>query len=190
MAGRKETTSELRARLCSLQDGRTRYCPDNQGRNAPRLAHWRNNLTALSSRYDLLFTASVDQLLVQRPMFPQQTVSCKGVIFKYASSSHRQRGFIDPSRPHAANQLIVDHLGLEEVLLLACDDGDIIGYRTSAILDAYEASISSSEGALGPSSPSWATNLHDPPRPFFLQNVGKSAWGLAVHATERMIAVR
>lgn len=62
-------------------------------------------------------------------------------------------------------------LGHEEILLIACDDGDIIAYRTQAIQAAV---VSRSVKA---------------PKAFFVQNVGLSAWGLAIHRHSRLIAV-
>jgi hypothetical protein len=43
-------------------------------------------------------------------------------------------GYIDPSRPHCVNNMLVGNLGTHEILLMACDDGDIIAYYTHAII--------------------------------------------------------
>ena len=83
-----------------------------------------------------------------------------------------KQGYLDILRPHAANQILVGDLGSREILLIACDDGDVIGYYTRSILNAIE----NLEGGV-------------PPYPFFLQNVGLSAWGLAIHTASRLIAV-
>ncbi|KAI9822232.1 MAG: hypothetical protein M1832_003055 [Thelocarpon impressellum] len=85
-------------------------------------------------------------------------------------------GYIDPRRPHAINHLVVADLGDEEILLCACDDGDVIAYHTRAISAALERSAVEKEGP------------HDV-KPFFLENVRQSAWGLAVHKEGRLIAV-
>jgi len=69
--------------------------------------------------------------------------------------------------------MIVGNLGTLEIVLLAYDDGDVIAYYTSAIATA----IRSEPG-------------HQPDiRPCFHQNVGISAWGLAIHEKSRLIAV-
>jgi hypothetical protein len=73
---------------------------------------------------------------------------------------------------HQINHLIVGELGNQEIVLCACEDGDVIAYYTH-LIEQF---------------------LNDPdskrmPRPFFHENVGASAWGLAIHQHERMIAV-
>jgi hypothetical protein len=40
-------------------------------------------------------------------------------------------GYIDRSRPHTINHIIVDDLGVDEVLLLATDSGNVTGYNVS-----------------------------------------------------------
>jgi hypothetical protein len=69
-------------------------------------------------------------------------------------------------------------LGHAEILLLAYDDGDVIGYYTSHI--QTELLCLESRNPL----------CHPTPvKPFFHQNVEISAWGLAVHTQSRLIAV-
>lgn len=69
--------------------------------------------------------------------------------------------------------MIVGNLGNLEILLLACDDGDIIAYYTHNI-----------QAAIGSGS-----ERQQEIQPFFHDNVGISAWGLAVHEQSRLIAV-
>ena len=89
-------------------------------------------------------------------------------------------GHIDPSRPHAVNQLVVADLGIEEVLLAACDDGDVIAHSIRSICHAIrEVRDSTSVRLLEPNTL----------RPLLLTNVGSSAWGLTVHKAARLIAV-
>lgn len=45
----------------------------------PRPQEWRNNLTALSQRYDLLFIAYGDEVHIFRPSFPEQKVPSRYV---------------------------------------------------------------------------------------------------------------
>ena len=73
------------------------------------------------------------------------------------------------------------HVGLvaeAAILLLACDDGDVIGYRIQEIQRTLEH----------------RTNLQEPINDdsihvFLHRNVGASAWGLAVHREARIIAI-
>lgn len=74
--------------------------------------------------------------------------------------------------------LIMGDLGNEEILLLACDDGDVLAYHNSKIA----TTLLNIESGIDP------TNSTDV-EPFFHQNVGISAWGLAVHKKSRLIAV-
>ena len=85
----------------------------------------------------------------------------------------RVGGYIDRAKGHCMNHLIVGNLGGLEILLLACDDGDILAYYTHTIQAAIESK----------------NEPHRDIRPFFHENVGSSAWGLAVHEQSRLIAV-
>lgn len=89
------------------------------------------------------------------------------------------QGYIDWMTPHAVNHLIVEALGDYEILLVACDDGDVVAYYTWPIKKAIDSNSDKNEDSL----------FIYPNRPFFLENVGSSAWGLAVHKTARLIAV-
>jgi len=82
--------------------------------------------------------------------------------------------------PHAVNNILVAELGDEEILLCACDDGDVIAYWTKSIHEVVERIKLSEtvESQVG----------HDL-KPFFHVNVEKSAWGLAVHKEARLIGV-
>lgn len=119
-------------------------------------------------------------MVVYRPTFPRNGLSGKALlIISPPVSSPNLTGAIDPSRPHAINYLMVDYLGNKEVFLVACDDGDVIGYY----VDELHIQILHTEEK-HPNSPD-KHNL----RPFFHKNVGKSAWGLSIHTAARMIAV-
>ena len=115
-----------------------------------------------------------NRLYISQPTFPLQEVPTDPrVTFKYAATEGFKTGYINPSKPHAANHILVGNLGEEEILLLACDDGDVVGYTTRSLFDFYQR----------------RTHHPKPPKPFFLQNVGASAWGLAIHTSGRLIAV-
>lgn len=147
----------------------------------PRLAPYRNNLVALSQYHNLLFVAARDNIHVYEPLDQEQSLSDEPVlIIKLASSGKNLIGFMDPANSHAINQLVLADLGFEEVIVAVCDDGDVVAYWTRSVVAAIENSASSCG-----ESPDSANGL----RPFFVNNVGMSAWGVAVHKEARMIAV-
>jgi hypothetical protein len=88
-------------------------------------------------------------------------------------------GFIDISFPHQINHMIVGELGEMEILVVAYDDGDVIAYHTLRIENEILRREVGRADSQGP------TRV----KPFFHQNVGKTAWGLAIHQKSRLIAV-
>lgn len=148
----------------------------------PQISRWRLNVTALSQVYNLYFVAYKNQIHVSRtrscvtnalPAFPDLLLKPRA-----SSMSYRVGGGIDPDFPHQVNHLIVGDLGAEEIVLLAFDDGDVIAYYTKSIEDAL-VQREREEGS----------RTMKPVEPFFHENVGKSAWGLAIHKKSRLIAV-
>lgn len=114
-------------------------------------------------------------------MLPSQVIPCKPeLVLSLPKSRDGLRGYIDPHRPHAVNQLVVADLGVEEVLVAACDDGDVIAYSVRSI----DIAIRENHGgkSVGPNPTAELRTL-------LLSNVGASAWGLAVHKAARLLAV-
>lgn len=75
--------------------------------------------------------------------------------------------------------MLVGKLGNQEIFVCACDDGDVVAYYTSTIqaaINGLELGISEEESA------------KQYLRPLLLRNIGKSAWGLAIHSNARLIA--
>jgi len=148
----------------------------------PPVSRWRNNLTALSSRFDLYFVASRDSVAVYQPQFPLQKLGRTPQLFIPPTLAKPDAsGYIDPSNPHAINHLIVGDLGTEEILLVATDSGNVTAYHTKQIREAirkdpYRFSTNARADFVGV-------------RAFFSQWVHESAWGLAIHTRARMIAV-
>lgn len=89
-------------------------------------------------------------------------------------------GYIEPTSPHEINSILVDDLGREEVLLLVTDSGNICGYRVEAIFSALKRGVEN-----GKVKPLDGAEVD----PFFIEFVGESAWGLAIHKFARLIAV-
>jgi hypothetical protein len=122
-------------------------------------------------------------------------------------------GYIDSCTPHQVNHLVVGNLGDLEILLMSFDDGDVAAYYTHHVaqyvvrLDRARREKSRADAAAdvaAGSSSSGKDQRQQPPafpgsrgssgylrkpRCFFRENVGKSAWGLAVHQQSRLIAV-
>ena len=144
---------------------------------------WRCNLTALSQRYNIYFVACNDIINVFQPSFPDQTIpNGPELVLHLPILQHPQPGSvhlgIDIEDPHSINRIHVDYLGNDEILLVACDDGDVVGYRIEEIRKALESRSSVSTHHL----------FVDDVKIFLHRNVGASAWGIAVHQEGRMIA--
>lgn len=76
----------------------------------------------------------------------------------------------------------MDYLGQDEILLITCDDGDVIGYRTEEIQRVVDRRREASDDEN-------EIFVEEPVRTFLHRNVGASAWGLAIHQEARMIAI-
>ena len=159
-----------KATPCSHQNGKKRFPHDDPNDKPPEVAPWRNNVTALSQNYNLYFVAYCDTIHIYQPQFPDQIVSKESRKINLPASRPDLQGYINPRRPQAANHIIVKDLGEEEILLIACDGGDVIGYFTRSIENALSKLVFSVT-------------------PFFHEYIGASAWGLDVHKSSRLIAV-
>ena len=173
------TSSTLKVVPCGHQSGQSRF-DDASGGGLPWIAAWRNNLTALSQYRNLYFVAyRAGEVHVFEPGYPDQLIpGVPSLILDLPESRPGLVGYIDPTSPRNANFIVVRDLGEEEVLLLACDNGDILGFRTRAIERVIQER--------GPAGDPWKRCIV---APFFHENVGASAWGLDVHSKERIIAV-
>jgi hypothetical protein len=141
---------------------------------------WRCGLTALSQRHNLYFVACTASIHIHRPSFPDQTIlSGPDFILRLPTlrppqlDEYQTHPGIDERDPHSINRLVADYLGDDEILLAACDDGDVIVYRVEEILAALDNPTDASR---------------QPIRVFLHRNVGASAWGIAVHREARLIA--
>ncbi|KAI1083309.1 hypothetical protein F5B20DRAFT_458489 [Whalleya microplaca] len=153
----------------------------------PQIATWRLNLTALSQVYNFYIVAYGDKIHVSRPRSCVTNVlpAEPDLVLRppVSDMSMGVGGYLDEAFPHQINHLIVGDLGHEEMLLLAYDDGDVIGYYTRQIEDE----LLRRENDNPDSGRTFESFFHK--KPFFHENVGKSAWGLAIHKQSRIIAV-
>lgn len=83
----------------------------------------------------------------------------------------------NPRNPHAVNHMIVGDIGHEEILLASSDDGDVIAFTTNSVHQAIQDNVAGN------------TDIGCRLNAFFIENVGHSAWGLAIHKAARLIAV-
>lgn len=140
------------------------------------------NLTALSQVYNLYFAAYGNKIWVYRPVGPMaQGLGGKPALIISSTVSHagsHVSSRIDRRHPDYANQMIVGFLGDAEILLLCYDNGEVTAYYTREIAAHIAHRAQHPDSAPRPR-----------PSPFFGANVGISAWGLAIHAKSRLIAV-
>ncbi|KAL9027172.1 MAG: hypothetical protein Q9196_004270 [Gyalolechia fulgens] len=170
---------ELNIHVSPPQPASERF-PKPEESPPPRVAYFRNNLVALSQYYNLFFVASLDRILVYQPANQEQYLPNPISTIPLASSNTGLSGYIDPANSHSINHLIVADLGIEELVIAACDDGDVVAYTTRSIRKEIEHRAPGDYR-----SPDIISRL----RPFFVNNVGMSAWGIAVHKEARMIAI-
>ncbi|KAI2602018.1 hypothetical protein GGR54DRAFT_626074 [Hypoxylon sp. NC1633] len=148
----------------------------------PQIAFWRLNLTALSQLHNIYMAAYADKIHISRPRscITNAIPTRPDLILqpKPSAAALTVGGYTDEAFPHQVNHLIVGDFGDEEILLLAYDDGDVIAYYVRQI-----------ENELVRHERDGSSNNRTKLQPFLHENVGKSAWGLAVHKNSRLIAV-
>ncbi|CAH0049591.1 unnamed protein product [Clonostachys solani] len=164
-------------------------------RSVPSMQSNRNTLTALSQLYNLYFVAYQGCIFVYRlrsgakhalPRHPDLQLKPPA-----SDQARAVGGVLDPSCGHAINHIITGHLGHEEIVLAAHDDGDVTAYKTKDVADYVLAAKQAAESTTPVKDSQSAPNHGKRPRPrqFFHENVGKSAWGLAIHQQSRLIAI-
>jgi hypothetical protein len=86
---------------------------------------------------------------------------------------------------------MIGNLGRDEILLACYDNGDVVAYYTADV-DRHTSKDNASSPSQTPvvkKDGSDKSNRRLFPTPFFHDNVGKSAWGLAIHQQSRLVAV-
>lgn len=167
--------------LSRVESGRSRFT-HNDIYTPPPVSHWRNNLTALSQRFNLYFVASDENVAIYRPDFPFQRLGRMAhLVIAPDMANPDAQGYIDRHRPHCINHLVVGDLGTEEILLIATDSGNITAYYTRSVEEAIRKEPYRFSNS--------ATAEYGNVRPFFSEWVYESAWGLSIHTEARMLAV-
>ncbi|KAK4231795.1 hypothetical protein QBC38DRAFT_204443 [Podospora fimiseda] len=146
----------------------------------PRIARYRCNLTALSQRFDLYFAAYQDKIYVYRPQRAPRILPPPCLVLHPGRTRAAKftPGHVDPRFAHQINNVVVGDLGNLEIVAFAYDDGDVAAYYIHTI--ARHISESTMSGLRRPALA---------PKLMFHDNVGLSAWGLAIHPQSRLIAV-
>ncbi|KAJ5712679.1 hypothetical protein N7493_009147 [Penicillium malachiteum] len=173
-----ETRPKIHALNLESEDERFSAKDDRLG---PPVAAWRSNLAASSQRRNLIFVAHGADIYAWIPHGPHQTLGTQpAMIINPVMKNPRAAGYIDRTAPHTINNILVDDLGRDEVLLLATDSGNICAYHVEAIYSTIMRCTSA-----GYKRPYSGSEVN----PFFVENVGMSAWGLAMHKFARLIAI-
>ncbi|KAI3397580.1 hypothetical protein diail_10552 [Diaporthe ilicicola] len=169
-----------------------------QWEDFPRVARARMNLTALSQHYNLYFVAyrgfvhvySVGRgikVALGDPLAILDPKQSKTAMSEYVI------GHLNPRCPHEMNHMIVSELGDQEVLVVSRDNGDVVAWYTATIAEHIRRTRPTKKDRMAPkeSHETQADGIVRRPHPrhFFAENVGISAWGLAVHKKSRLIAV-
>ncbi|GAB0141578.1 hypothetical protein EsHS_00002165 [Epichloe bromicola] len=163
----------------------------------PAMQPYRNNLTALSQKCNVGVhpVSSRSRIFVYVPRsVPRQTIPRHpdAQLITYPSRvAYLIGGYIDPDSPHMINHLVVGSLGQEEIVVTCHDDGDVTAFYTKDVAE-YILRNSDIPPAATPKqrrTSSSAASRWNAPKPFFQENVGISAWGLAIHEQSRLIAV-
>ncbi|PNH63499.1 hypothetical protein VD0002_g4888 [Verticillium dahliae] len=161
--------------------------PVSPERRVPRMPYYRNNLTALSQKYNLSFVPYENRLFVYRPRdVPRQTIPEDADLILATGPDRMSEyvgGTMDRRFSHQANAITTGFLGHQEIVLLVFDDGSVIAYYTKHIAEYVLLHVRP------PGAAASAVKAAPIPRPFFRENVGSSAWGVAVHQESRLIAV-
>ncbi|RDW67690.1 hypothetical protein BP6252_09086 [Coleophoma cylindrospora] len=150
---------------------------------APFISPWRSNLTALSQQCNLYFAAYQSRIHITAPRNIKQALPGKSdmvIVLPRSPEGCEILPAIDSDHPHAVNHIVIGKLGDHEVLLMGCDDGDVIAFYTHLIMEQFEQVA---RGHADGVTPLCSVT------PFFHENVKSSAWGLAIHPKSRLIAV-
>jgi hypothetical protein len=159
--------------------------PEPRLPKVPKLQAMRNNLTALSQVYNLFFAAYRNRIAVYCPKDAHsQTLSRRPqLVLRPLRHPHASEGYLLPRYGHEVNNMRVGFLGCTELIAVSYDDGDVIAYQTESIAEAILQRRTHRKSGSG------SSDVPSLPRPLLHENVGFSAWGLAIHSKSRLIAV-
>jgi hypothetical protein len=127
--------------------------------------------TRLTCSGQLYFAASIDKIHITVPRDLRQTlpgVPDLVLDLPRTPAGVDIGGYIDESIPHCVNHIKVGDFGSLEVILIACDDGDVLAYYTHLFPEEIHRQDPQVQAPISSTVP------------FFLENVGSSTWGLAL----------
>ena len=130
------SSHDSRVTFCSHQDGKQRYPATEIHNRPPKIASWRNNLTALSQYRNLYFVVHLDTIAVFEPDFPNQGTRDPAGTIQLPATRPGLEGYLDEFYPQAANQILVKDLGEEEILLVG-NVSRFHGCGSPRILDGF-----------------------------------------------------
>jgi hypothetical protein len=138
----------------------------------------------MSQRYNLYFAAYESRIFVYRPRSSPILLTPEPELILATSPDDVDRR-IPPSQdymhPHQSNAMRTGFLGQKEILAIVYDDGAVYAFYIDTIAAYIEnTTFDTVKGK---------SNALPIPEPFFKDNAGYSAWGLAIHQASRLIAV-
>ena len=144
---------------------------------------WRRRV--LTSGAQLYFAVYQDKIYVFQPKKAPQILPPPSIILspRRTKVAKMVGGAIDRGFGHQINSIMVGNLGNLEVVYFAFDDGDVGAYYTHTIARCIKANSGQAHTAGG------GPARQVIPKQFFHENVGVSAWGLAIHERSRLLAV-
>ncbi|KAK1755148.1 hypothetical protein QBC47DRAFT_446896 [Echria macrotheca] len=145
--------------------------------------HIGNTCHVQTAANRLYFAAYQDKIHVFQPRKAPNVLPppCLILTPKKSKLARVIGGIVDTGFGHQMNSIMVGNLGNLEVLFFAFDDGDVGAYYTHSIARCIRTNSCHSPGT--------GSHRMAGPKEFFHDNVGLSAWGLAIHQQSRLLAV-
>ncbi|PSS03638.1 hypothetical protein BD289DRAFT_478469 [Coniella lustricola] len=156
----------------------------------PHVSRWRKNLTALSQHYNLYFVAYRSYIHVYKPNADGRNTMGEPLIVLDPEQSKSPMaaftsGHINPDCPDEINDMSVGELGDKEILVAVRDNGDVNAWYIDTIAQDARSAIAKNPNG----EPATFTDRLPSSKHFFTNNVGASAWGIAIHKKSRLIAI-
>lgn len=142
------------------------------------LMEYRNNLAVFSDTYGIYLVASTHHICIFQwdavKNLPRSKPIIKIITKPSATTLAHHTGANWPARPHYINFIKLVKLGDEEHLVIACDDGRILGYKVDKFYSLSLAEL--------------PDNIIASPSDFCIQ-LQSSAWGIDADNEKQLLAV-